>query len=90
PKLVPPLAQLKLLRSMQRQINADTQDMNHQMQQAPAAAKKAIQQEIRRLGNLQGALQHQAIKTIKSMQSGPKVPAPMQNIPNAQPPKGRL
>jgi hypothetical protein len=67
--LIPPAAQLKLLRILQMQINLQTQQLDTTLgKTSTGAARQALQEEIRMLGHQQNRIHRQAVKMIKSMQ----------------------
>ncbi len=67
--LIPPAAQLKLLRILQLQINLQTHQLNGQLAKTTSATgRKAIRMQIRMLGNQQRRIHRQAVKMVKSMQ----------------------
>ncbi|HUO10653.1 MAG TPA: hypothetical protein VM008_20295 [Phycisphaerae bacterium] len=69
PPLVPPLAQLKLLKAMQMVVNAQTADLAKGIAAAPDDATKArLQGEARKLGQAQGEIKDIAHKIIQDMQ----------------------
>jgi hypothetical protein len=69
--LIPPAAQLKLLRILQLQINLQTQQLHNQLQKtASAAERKLIRTQIQMLGRQQNRIHKQAIKMVKSMEKG--------------------
>ncbi len=69
PPLVPPLAQLKLLRSMQIVINAQTSDVGKNMSVAPDdAARAELAGQAADLGKKQGEIKEIADKLVKDLQ----------------------
>ena len=69
--LVPPTAQLVLLRTLQMQINAKTELLNTMYKQTTDPDQRLqIQQNIHDLGVIQGQLRQEAIKVIQSMSGG--------------------
>ena len=68
PPLIPPAAQLKLLKVLQVQINQTTQQLNQQLLQNPgASAHDALLQQVRQLGGMQTELRGQVIKVVQSL-----------------------
>lgn len=66
--LVPPAAQLKLLRILQMQINLRTQQLHNDLSKvSKAAVRRALKEQIRMLGHQQSRIHRQAVKMIKAM-----------------------
>ncbi len=68
PPLIPPVAQLKLLRIVQNQVNAATVQL-HAMQKADPVHKQAVGKQIKQLGHIQRQIRQQVINMIKAMQA---------------------
>ena len=67
--LVPPLAQLKLLKSMQMLVNAKTVDIDRSISNASdEPAKAQLQDQSKKLGHQQGEIKDIANKIIEQMQ----------------------
>lgn len=67
--LVPPAAQLKLLRILQLQINAQTRQLHDQLSKVTSSQdRKVIHTQIYMLGHQQRRIYRQAIKMVRSMQ----------------------
>jgi len=68
PPLVPPLAQLKLLKAMQLVINAQTVSVNKDIDAAKdAAEKQELQDQAAKLGKKQGEIKDIASKLLESL-----------------------
>lgn len=68
PPLVPPLAQLKLLKAMQLVVNTQTTDVDKQLQTAPAAEKTYLEQQSATLSKRQGEIRKIANKLAEQLQ----------------------
>ena len=66
--LVPPLAQLKLLKAMQTVVNARTADIDRGISNAPDQSTKShLQDESKKLGQQQGEIKDIANKVVEQM-----------------------
>ncbi|NNM86773.1 MAG: hypothetical protein HKL96_13575, partial [Phycisphaerales bacterium] len=63
-------AQLKLLRAMQLQINADTQELYHSLKTTSPAGRGPLEQAIQRVGQTQAQLQTEAQHVAHMLQQG--------------------
>jgi hypothetical protein len=68
PPLVPPLAQLKLLKAMQLVVNTQTTDVDQQIQSAPAAEKTDLEHQAATLSKRQGEIRKIANKLAEQLQ----------------------
>ncbi len=93
PPLVPPVAQLKLLKAMQTIVNGETTSVNKSLVTATADAdKNQFQTQAEKLGQKQGEIRGRADRFIQSISGGgpPPPPAPAPPLPLARPaPPGR-
>jgi hypothetical protein len=69
--LLPPVAQLKLIKAMQNVINSQTVNVNKEIQSAKDDAEKSqMQEEAQKVGKTQGDLKKITEKVLKDMQQG--------------------
>ena len=65
---MPPAAQLRLLKLLQLQVNADSAYLNNQLQHAGnVAQRKGLRAIVRHLGGMQGDIANQAQRVVQSM-----------------------
>ncbi len=68
PPLIPPVAQLKLLRIVQQQVNAATVQLRS-MEKSHPAQKPKIGKQIKQLGHIQKQIRRQVINMLKALQA---------------------
>ncbi|MEI7766600.1 MAG: hypothetical protein WCJ97_04080, partial [Phycisphaerae bacterium] len=68
PPLVPPLAQLKLLKAMQGVVNGDTLVADREIKATKdSATKSELQKQVQKLGQTQKEIHQQAVDMIESL-----------------------